>query len=167
MYTDLGLAILRIVVGAILLAHGLQKFGFLGGGGIQGTVSWLEGGLGIWPAEFWAWVVAGVETLGGALMIVGLLGFIAPFAIAADMVVAAVTVHAPKGFWNTKGGYEYNIALGAAAIASGLLGYGAWSLDAVFGVALPDWLLVGWAVASVVGVLAALLSRNVKAGAAA
>ncbi len=37
MYPDLGLLILRAFVGMVVIAHGLQKFGFLGGYGIAGT----------------------------------------------------------------------------------------------------------------------------------
>jgi len=148
------------------MAHGLQKFGYLGGRGMTATVGMMEH-IGVRPAGLWAWLVSLVEVGGGLLMIVGLLGFVAPFAIAANMAVAAVTVHAAKGFWNSNGGYEFNLVIAGAAVASGLLGFGAWSLDAIVGLALPDWLLVGWAVAMVIGVVGALFSRNVETRAAA
>lgn len=159
MLDDLGLAVLRIVVGGILLAHGLQKFGYLGGGGLEGTRQMVEDSLGIRPGRFWALVVGVAEAGGGALMIVGLLGPIGPFAVAADMLVAAVTVHLGKGFWNKNAGYEFNLALGGGAIAAGLIGYGAWSLDALIGFVLPDILVLAWAALMFAGAAVALLSR--------
>jgi putative oxidoreductase len=160
MLEDLGLAILRIAVGGILLAHGLQKFGYLGGGGQAGMRQMLESRLGIRPGVFWALVVGVAEAGGGALMIVGLLGPIGPFGIAADMLVAAITVHAGNGFWNKDGGFEFPLTLAAAALASGLLGFGAWSLDALIGLALPDVLTLAWAALMLAGALGALLIRS-------
>jgi len=166
MFEDLGLLILRVVVGAIILAHGLQKFGYLGGRGLASHAGFLESGLGFRPGVVWAWIVALTETVGGLLMIVGLGAFLAPFAVAADMAVAGIAAHGAKGFWSTTGGYEFTLALGGAAVASGLAGYGRWSLDALVGLALPDWLLVAWAALVVVGVIVAFASREIGVGAA-
>jgi putative oxidoreductase len=164
MLEDLGLAVLRIAVGGILLAHGLQKFGYLGGGGQEGTRQMVEDNLGMRPGGFWALVVGVAEAGGGTLMILGFLGPIGPFAIAADMLVASITVHAANGFWNKDGGVEFTLALGAAAVAAGLLGYGAWSLDALIGFALPDILVLAWAALMFAGAAGALLSRATTTG---
>src|SRR5919197_6207654 len=56
MYVDPGLAILRLVVGGIVLAHGVQKLGYLGGGGPSGTVG-VMAHIGVKPEPFWAAVV--------------------------------------------------------------------------------------------------------------
>ena len=40
---DIGLLVLRVVLGLTLAAHGAQKlFGWFGGPGLQGLGSWLE-----------------------------------------------------------------------------------------------------------------------------
>src|SRR6266850_1000432 len=57
MYPDLGLLILRVFVSMVVIAHGLQKFGFLGGHGIAGTDGWLES-IGFAPGKYWVWVAA-------------------------------------------------------------------------------------------------------------
>ena len=66
MYPDLGLLILRVFVSMVVIAHGLQKFGFLGGYGIAGTAGWLES-IGFAPGKYWVWVVAIAEVGGGTL----------------------------------------------------------------------------------------------------
>jgi putative oxidoreductase len=56
---------------------------------------------------------------------------------------AVRTVHLSKGFFNTDGGYEFNLLLGAAAFALADTGPGPWSLDRAFGWKLhgPAWAL--------------------------
>jgi putative oxidoreductase len=61
------------------------------------------------------------------------------------MVAAIVTVHAPKGLWNTGGGYEYNLVMVASAFALAGVGPGGWSLDNAVGI---DWSSTGWALAA-------------------
>jgi len=65
-----GLLGLRLVTGAIFIAHGLPKFGFMGGGGLEGLASWL-GGMGVPLPMLNAILVASSETIGGAMLIVG------------------------------------------------------------------------------------------------
>jgi putative oxidoreductase len=45
------------------------------------------------------------------------------------MVAAIMTVHAPKGLWNSNGGFEYHLVLIASAFALAGVGAGSWSLD--------------------------------------
>jgi putative oxidoreductase len=160
MYVDLGLAILRILVGGVVMAHGLQKLGYLGGSGQPGTVGMMRS-LGIRPEPFWAMVVAAAETGGGALMVLGLLGPFGPWLIIADMVVAAATVHWPNGFWNQKGGIEYPLIVATSAFAIILTGAGRWSLDALLGISVPDLIVQGWIALMIIGVVLALTSRAV------
>jgi putative oxidoreductase len=73
------------------------------------------------------------------------------------MTVAFVSVHRAAGFWVTARpdeGWEYILTLSAAAAALAIVGPGAVSLDATFGI---DVLLDGWigGGAVVIGVLAA------------
>jgi putative oxidoreductase len=160
MYSDIGLLILRLVLGIVFAAHGAQKlFGAFGGGGLKGTTDWMVG-MGLRPAWFWA-LVAGISEFGGGVLLA--LGFLSPLGalgIVAAMLVAIVKVHWQKGFWNTKGGFEYPLIILAAALALALLGPGAFSLDAALGISLPEPItLVAGLVAVIVGLLAALASQ--------
>ena len=162
MYVDPGLAILRVVVGGIALAHGLQKLGYLGGGGVVGTVGMMSR-IGVKPGPFWAYVVTVAEVAGGALVLLGFLGAVGPLLIVADMIVAGVTVHWANGFWDTKGGIEFPLTLGTSALAIGLVGFGAWSVDRAIGLTVPDWIVQGWTGLMILGVLLALTSRSAGA----
>jgi putative oxidoreductase len=156
-----GLLILRLVVGLTLAGHGAQKlFGWWGGSGMTGWTG-MVGKLRIRPARAWAWVAALAEFAGGLLVALGLLFPIGSLAIAGSMLVAIATVHLAKGFWVTKGGYEFNLLITASVIALALTGPGKYSLDQLFGIHLtePVTLLVG-AVAVAAGVIATLASRS-------
>ncbi|HEX6551632.1 MAG TPA: hypothetical protein VF026_02635 [Ktedonobacteraceae bacterium] len=61
----------------------------------------------------------------------------------------------------SKGGYEYTLVLMAVSIALGLAGPGSYSLNALFGIALPEALLFGvLAVAALlVDIIGLLISR--------
>jgi putative oxidoreductase len=66
-----------------------------------------------------------------------------------------------RGFWTGKGGYEFNLSLIAAAVALGLIGPGAYSLDGALGIHLPEpvTLIVG-TVALIAGVAVTLGTRS-------
>ena len=159
-----GLLILRVVVGLILAGHGAQKlFGWWGGQGMDGwtqTVAKLR----IRPAQPWAWVAALAEFGGGILLALGFLSPLGNLAIAGSMLVAIATVHLSRGFWVTKGGYEFNLALIAAVAALALTGPGAYSLDAALRIQLPEplTLLVG-TILLIVGVAVTLVTRSPQA----
>ena len=51
-------------------------------------------------------------------------------------MVMAVNAHWAKGFFAAKGGFEYPLTLLVASLALGISGAGAYSLDALFGIAL-------------------------------
>jgi putative oxidoreductase len=74
---DVGLLILRLVVGLLLAGHGAQKlFGMFGGHGLKGTSGWL-GSMGLRPAGIWA-LLAGLSELGGGVLLA--LGLLTPLA---------------------------------------------------------------------------------------
>jgi putative oxidoreductase len=155
-----GLLILRLVVGLTLAAHGAQKlFGWWGGSGMKGWTQMVEK-LRIRPAKPWAWVAALSEFGGGLLFALGLLSPLGSFAIMGSMLVAIATVHLSKGFWVTKGGYEFNLALLAAVAAVALTGPGAYSLDVALGIRLPEPLiLIAGTIAVIAGVAITLATR--------
>jgi putative oxidoreductase len=159
--TALGLLILRLVVGLILVGHGAQKlFGWWGGPGMNGWTRMVQK-LRIRPAQPWAWVAALAEFGGGILLALGFLSPLGSLAIAGSMLVAIVTVHLPRGFWVTKGGYEFNLALLAAVAELALTGPGIYSLDQAFGTHLPEpaSVLIG-TIALIAGVAVTLATRS-------
>ena len=133
---DIGLLLLRLVVGLTFAAHGAQKlFGWFGGRGLDGTGKGLET-LGFVPGRRHA-LVAGVAELGGGLLLA--LGFLTPLAasiVVAVMLVAGVSAHMKHGFFITRGGYEYNLVLGVAGLSVGFTGPGFLSVDALLGLQL-------------------------------
>lgn len=151
---NLGLLILRLVLGLTFMAHGSQKlFGWFGGGGLAGTTGMMQK-MGLRAPGFWAILAALAEFGGGLLLALGFLNPLGSLGIIAAMLVAISQVHWPKGFWNTKGGFEFPLINLTAALALALTGPGAYSLDAAFGLSLPEpvILLAGLALV-VVGVL--------------
>jgi putative oxidoreductase len=153
-----GLLLIRIVFGLTLAAHGAQKLlGWFGGGGPRGTAAMFEK-LGFRQSLAMA-VLAGLAELGGGLSLaLGLLTPLGAFALLVVMLIAIAAVHWEKGFWSTAGGYEFNLAIMAAAVALAATGPGRFSLDNAAG---WDGGLSGawWGVGVLVaGVIASLLT---------
>lgn len=122
----LGLLLVRVVVGAALMAHGFPK--------LFNSAPFLE----FFPKmgfPAWAVYVAGVvEFFGGLLLVIGLLTRLAAFFISGQFFVAFVKVHwklherAWYGFLGS-GGDEYPLVLCVLAFLLFTLGAGALSLD--------------------------------------
>ena len=123
---DVGLLILRVVLGLTMAAHGYNKF--FGGGRIPGTAGWFES-IGMKPGTFHARVAATTEMAAGLGLAVGLLTPIPAAGFVSLMLVAAWTVHRANGFFIVKEGWEYNLVLAMAAVAVATLGAGKLSLD--------------------------------------
>jgi len=135
MFADLGLLALRLVLGAVFLAHGAQKaFGAFGGPGFEGAAGFI-GSMGFRPARFWTGLAVGGELAAGFLFLLGLLTPLAGLLVLATMAVAIAKVHGPKGFFVQDGGYEYNLVLIVTALAVAAIGPGRFSLDYVLGLA--------------------------------
>ena len=131
MAIDIGLLILRLVVGLSFMAHGAQKlFGWFGGYGPKGTGGWMES-VGIKPGVAIAVLSGLMELVGGLLLAAGFLTVLGAALITLTMLGAIVKVHGRNGYWSTANGYEYNLLLIAVAVALALTGAGAYSLDAV------------------------------------
>ena len=153
---QLGLLVLRVVVGLLFIGHGAQKlFGMFGGYGIEGTGNFFES-LGMKPGRLNAVAGGSAELVGGALLALGLLTPLAAVLLIATMVVAIATVHWSNGVWSSEGGYEYNVTIIAAVFAVTATGPGDWSLDHALSI---DAHGTGWALAALgAGVVGGLLT---------
>ena len=119
-----GIAILRVVVGVIFVAHGAQKlFTF----GIPGVAAFM-GQAGIPLPTLSALSVTGAEFLGGLALIAGFMTRWAAIPLAFSMLMAALAVHLKGGFFLPEG-LEYTLALLAASVSLSLAGPGALSVD--------------------------------------
>jgi putative oxidoreductase len=126
---NVGRLIARITVGGLFAGHGTQKlFGWFGGPGLDGT-SQMMGKLELRPERRNAVAAATAETAGGAMLALGALTPLAGSLITATMITAIRKVHFSRGIWNTDGGYEFNLALIAGALALVECGPGSPSVD--------------------------------------
>jgi putative oxidoreductase len=127
---DIGLLLLRAVIGLTLLAHGAQKFS-----GLDVAATAFEG-LGFVPGRRSA-ILAGLAEAGGGLALaLGLLTPAAASVVFGVMLVAGVSVHFKAGFFLQKGGYEYTLVLGLAGLSVAFTGPGRFSIDALLGLDL-------------------------------
>ena len=121
---ECGIALLRISLGIMFLAHGmlLKVFVF----GMTGTAAFFESvGFPGWLA----WITVIAETAGGLLLIAGLQTRLVAIALT-PILLGACYVHAGHGwvFSAPNGGWEYPAYLLVLCIAQALLGNGALSL---------------------------------------
>jgi putative oxidoreductase len=159
---NIGLLILRLVVGLTLAAHGAQKlFGWFGGYGLNKTGQFFES-LGFLPGRRHALLAGLAETGGGLFLALGLLTPLGSAAIISVMLVATFSVHIRKGFWAHNGGFEYNLVLIVAALTLAFTGSGSWSADALhkYGDGGAVWGLAS-VVAGVLGAVISLAQRKV------
>ena len=161
MFEDLGLLLVRLVVGGLLAGHGAQKLlGWFGGDGWSGTRDFFGGYLRLRPAGLWTALAIAAELGGGLLFALGLLNPIGTLGIIAAMLMALILAHWPR-FWVTENGIEYPLVLLTVALAVALPGPGAYSLDAALGLTLPaPATLLGGLTAVLVGAVAALATRT-------
>jgi len=121
-----GVLPLRLVLGLVFSAHGAQKlFGF----GLAGTAGFL-GSLGIPLPTVAAAGLITVELLGGVALILGAWTRIVAALLAADMLVAILTVHLRGGFF-VPDGVEFVLTLLGGCLTLVGLGAGPCSVDGV------------------------------------
>jgi len=117
-------SILRIIVAFLFIAHGTQKlFGFPSAGPPQAGVNLLSQ-LGL---------AAVLETVGGSLLLLGLLTRPVAFLLSGEMAVAYFTSHAPRGFWPLVNRGEIPVLFCFTWLYFAAAGGGPWSLDALLG----------------------------------
>ncbi len=118
-----GLALLRVALGTIWIAHALLKlFVFT----LPGTAQFFES---VGYAGWLAYPVFAAELLGGLAILLGVYARQVSLALL-PVMLAAAWVHVPNGwlFTNQGGGWEYPVFLAVASVALALAGEGRWAL---------------------------------------
>ncbi len=128
---DTALLILRVWLGFVMLAHGINH-----ARSIDGTTSWFES-KGFRQPRMNAQASAAGELAIGLGLAAGLLTSFAAAGLIATMTVAFGSIHRFAGFFVFKRpdeGYEYVATLAVAALALAMLGPGAASIDNAIGI---------------------------------
>jgi putative oxidoreductase len=124
-----GIAVLRIIVGIIFMAHGSQKlFGMFGGYGLEGTGQYMAS-LGLNPGYLMALLSGSAEFFGGLALFLGLLARPAAVVLIVMLVVAILSVHIHNGLFMANNGFEYGLVLLGVAVAVLIEGAGRLSVD--------------------------------------
>ena len=118
-----GALLLRVVSGALFIAHALTKLLVFT---LPGTVKFFDA---IGFPGWLAYVAFALELVGGVLLIIGLCVRPAAALLGIELLVIA-TVHWQNGwvFTSKGGGWEYPILWAAAMFALALMGSGAWAI---------------------------------------
>ncbi len=129
---DVAALVGRLFIGVCFIVHALGKLGVVGSGHMVGFVEWLES-LGVPYAPIQARLAVLSELAGGACIALGLLTRPACALLILTMLVAGRLGHRGAGYLitNDPPGAEYTINLAAICCVIGLVGPGAYSLDAL------------------------------------
>ena len=116
-------SLLRIMAAFTFSLHGWQKFfGMFGGiGGHSVPVNSMLGAAGL------------IETVGGALMILGLFTRPVAFILSGEMAIGYFRTHAPRGFWPLLNGGEITVFYCFLFLWFAAAGAGPWSVDRLLG----------------------------------
>jgi putative oxidoreductase len=120
--------LLRATLGSTMVMHGVRHARSL-----EGTAGWFDS-IGFDQAPLQAKLSAVVEVGSGAALLLGAATPAASSAVIGTLAVAARTVHLDNGYFVVDEGYEYVLALSAAAAALTALGAGPCSVDRALGV---------------------------------
>ena len=127
--SDLAYLIVRVTAGLMLIPHGWVKVFNNGPAGVAGMLT----RYGIPAPDLFAYVIMGLETIGGILIAIGL--FTRPIAalLVIEFLVIIFVAHWPRGYAVGAGGIEYPLMWGLILLAILLRGGGPWSLDRKLG----------------------------------
>ncbi|HEX2285419.1 MAG TPA: DoxX family protein [Mycobacterium sp.] len=132
---DLGLLLLRLAVGALLIAHGLQKaFGWWGGPGFDGWEESLAA-MGFQHADILTYVATFGQIAAGVLLVLGLFTPLAAAGALAYLVngvlAEAMIAHEEARLSDfLTDGHEYKVFFACAVAAIILMGPGRYGFDA-------------------------------------
>jgi len=132
MSIDIGILLMRVLFGAAIAAHGVQKlFGWFCGYGLKATGGFFET-IGFRPGAVFA-AASLNELVGGLLLVLGPFTPVGATAVLAAMLVAMVSIHLKNGFFATNNGIELPFLFAATALGIAFTGGGTISLDALLG----------------------------------
>ena len=121
--------LIRLIVGAVFLSEGIQKFLFANDLGVGRFIK-----IGIPAPHVMAPFVGVIEIVCGTLIILGLLTRLAAIPLIIDMLVAISTTKIPilikSGFWAMAHEARVDYAMLLGSIFLLIVGAGAWSIDA-------------------------------------
>jgi putative oxidoreductase len=121
--------LVRLIVGAVFLSEGIQKFLYPADLGVGRFIK-----IGIPSPEIMAPFVGVVEIVCGTLILIGLLTRLAAVLLIIDMIVAISTTKVPmllkSGFWAMAHEARTDWAMLLGSIFLLVVGAGPWSLDA-------------------------------------
>jgi putative oxidoreductase len=111
---DQALALFRIVISVLFMAHGVQKL-------LKGTslLSWPTGPMCL------------IELIGGGLILIGLWTRWAAIICSGSMAYAYFVVHQPRGLLPIQNGGELAAVYSWTFLLLAFIGAGAWSVDAL------------------------------------
>jgi len=124
---DFALLVLRLVLGAVFVAHGYNHWFEMG----MVETGRQFAALGVPQPQLSAYLIGTVELIGGAFLAVGLLTTITASLLALIVLAAGYFVHLDNGFFIEAGGAEYVLVLAAALFIITVFGTGRASLDGV------------------------------------
>lgn len=136
--TDIGLLLIRLMVGLVYLFHGSQKlFGWFGGGGLAGTAEAM-GDMGL-PVPLLSAALTGLaEFAGGLAVLTGVMVRVLVWPLVFAMLVASFWVHG-GAFSVQHDGMEFPLTMAFVLAGLGLTGPGRLNLlDLLRGAGRPE-----------------------------
>ncbi len=159
---NLGLLLLRLVIGLGLAGHGAQKsFGWWSGSGWKGAVGMAQRS-GFRPAPIFAALLVAGELLAGLGIAAGFLTPFAAVGAALTMAMAIRIAHWKWAFFAKGGGVENPLLYASAALSLVFTGPGGLSLDHAFHLKYSTAAVAVASIVLVVLTLGGWLSRERK-----